>query len=66
MGSRKSKMMVATLVGVAMLAGVILASVKVMADNGSVVVELNITVPVACTLGGTGTDSHNATINNGQ
>ena len=31
-----------------------------------VVDEINITVPVSCTLSGTGQDSHNATINNGQ
>ena len=39
---------------------------NVSADNDSVVDEINITVPVSCTIGGTGMDTHNATINNGQ
>ena len=48
------------------LTGVVLASNMVKADDDSVVDEIDITVPVACTLGGTGMDTHNATINNGQ
>ena len=35
-------------------------------DDTNVVDQINITVPVACTLSGTGMSSHNATINNGQ
>lgn len=37
----------------------------VFADE-SVVDEVNITVPVSCTMSGTGMNTHNATINNGQ
>ena len=45
-----------------------LASHAVSADDGStsVVDEINITVPVSCTLSGTGMNTHNANINNGQ
>ena len=53
-------MVTTAMVGVGLISGV------VMADNDSVVDEINITVPVTCTLGGTGMDTHNATINNGQ
>ena len=35
-------------------------------DNTSVVDEINITVPVSCTMSGAGMDTHNAEINNGQ
>ena len=42
----------------------ILSSSTVSAD--SVVDKINITVPISCTLEGTGQNSHNATINNGQ
>lgn len=48
------------------LSGLALASSSVSADDDSVVDQINITVPVACTLSGTGTNSHNAEINNGQ
>ena len=44
----------------------ILSSTYVFADNDSVVDQINITVPVSCTMTGTGMDSHNAEINNGQ
>ena len=46
--------------------GIVLASNTVLADdNTSVVDEINITVPVSCTISGTGQNSHNANINNG-
>ena len=48
------------------LGGAALLSNIVSADNDSVVDQINITVPVACTLSGTGMNTHNATINNGQ
>ncbi|MBR3353166.1 hypothetical protein IKG49_01045 [Candidatus Saccharibacteria bacterium] len=44
----------------------ILASTYVSADdNTSVVDEISITVPMSCTMSGTGMDSHNTNINNG-
>lgn len=46
--------------------GVFLSSLHVSADNDSVVDKINIKVPVSCTLSGTGMDTHNAEINNGQ
>ena len=44
--------------------GALLASATVSAED-SVVDEINITVPVSCTISGTGMTSHNASINNG-
>ncbi len=55
------------LVGATVMLGTILSSHTVSAnDNTSVVDQINITVPVSCTMSGTGMDSHNAEINNGQ
>ena len=44
--------------------GYVLSSSVVSADD-TVIDEVNITVPVSCTLSGVGMNSHNATINNG-
>ena len=49
--------------GITILTGITLISNKVSADD--VVDEINITVPMSCTMSGTGQDSHNANINNG-
>ena len=58
--------LVATLTSITILTGTILASNTVLADdNTSVVDEINITVPVSCTISGTGMNTHNANINNG-
>ncbi len=55
-----------TLLGLTTLLGSILASSYVTAeDNTSVVDEINITVPISCTMSGTGMNSHNAEIANG-
>ena len=54
------------LITTTLLSGTILASTFVSADNDSVVDEINITVPVSCSLSGVGMNSHNATIANGQ
>lgn len=57
----------AVLTSMTMLTGTMLASNTASADDGtSVVDEINITVPVSCTLSGTGMNTHNASINNGQ
>ena len=50
---------------VTLLSGVALASSRVSAEDPSVVDQINITVPVACTMSGTGQTSHNATLNPG-
>ena len=54
------------LLSMAALSGALLMSSSVNADNDTVIDEVNITVPTACTLSGTGTGTHNAIINPGQ
>ena len=53
------------LVSLSLLSGIILASSTVSADDPSVVDQINITVPVSCTMTGTGMNTHNAEIANG-
>ena len=53
------------LTGITIIIGLILSSSIVSATNDSVVDEVSITVPVSCTMTGTGMDSHNAEITNG-
>ncbi len=53
------------LVSLSLLSGAILVSSTVSAEDPSVVDQINITVPMSCTMSGTGMDSHNANINNG-
>ena len=47
------------------ISGAFLMSASVSADNDSVVDEINITVPISCTMSGSGMTSHNASIPNG-
>ena len=58
-------MILGILLTVVALDGLVLSSTIVSADNDSAVDVINITVPVSCTLAGTGMTSHNATISNG-
>ena len=53
------------LITITLLSGLILTSSITSATDDSVVDEVNITVPVSCTLTGTGMNSHNAEIPNG-
>ncbi len=53
------------LVGLTLLSGLVLFSSPTFATDDSVVDEINITVPISCTLTGTGMNSHNANIANG-
>ena len=53
------------LVSLSLLSGAILVSSTVSAEDPSVVDEINITVPISCTMTGTGMNSHNAEIING-
>ena len=53
------------LLGLTTVLGMVLASSRVMAEDTSVVDQINITVPVSCTMSGTGMNSHNAEIANG-
>ena len=53
------------LITLTLLSGLILTSSTTSATDDSIVDEVNITVPVSCTLTGTGMNSHNAEIPNG-
>ncbi len=64
MNTNKLNLIPLSLASLTILAGTILVSSVVSADD-SVVDEINITVPLSCTLSGTGMDAHNAEINNG-
>ena len=57
--------LVIVLLSIVSSSGLVLSSSIVSADNDSAVDVINITVPVSCTLAGTGMTSHNATISNG-
>ena len=48
-----------------MMCGVMLASSTVLADDDAVVDEVSVTVPVACSMTGTGMNTHSAEIHNG-
>ena len=54
-----------SLASISLFAGSVLASTHVSAEDPSVVDQINITVPVSCTMSGTGMQSHNAEITNG-
>ena len=67
MNMNKLNLIPLSLAGLTILTGTILASSIVSADDDtSVVDQINITVPVSCTLSGTGMNTHNAEISNGQ
>ena len=53
------------LITITLLSGLILTSSTTSATDDSIVDEINITVPVSCTLSGTGMNTHNAEIPNG-
>ena len=53
------------LLGFSIVSGFILASSTVSADNDSSVDEVDITVPLSCTMSGSGMTSHSASIANG-
>ena len=55
-----------TLLSLTIVSGIMLSSSIVSADNDTVIDQVNITVPVSCTLSGNGMNSHNAEISNGQ
>ena len=63
--SNKYIMLVNTIITITLLSGLILTSSTTSATDDSIVDEVNITVPVSCTLTGTGMNSHNANIVNG-
>ena len=65
----KNKALIAPLglVGITILSGVFLMSSYSYAtsDNTDIVDEINITVPISCTMSGTGMTSHTANMSNG-
>ena len=65
MNTNKLNLIPLSLASLTILAGTILASSIVSADDNSTVDQINITVPMSCTMSGTGMDTHNANINNG-
>ena len=54
-----------SLLSLTALSGSLLISSDVNADNTDIIDQVNITVPVSCTLSGTGMNTHNADIANG-
>ena len=65
MNMNKLNLIPLSLAGLTILTGFILSSTTTSATDDSVVDEVNITVPVSCTLSGTGMNTHNANIVNG-
>ncbi|MDO5451818.1 MAG: FISUMP domain-containing protein [Candidatus Saccharibacteria bacterium] len=57
--------LLAALLSITAISGSILSSTTASADNDTVVDQINITVPVSCTMSGTGMTSHTAEIANG-
>ena len=53
------------MLGSAIAVSGVVFSTPLYADNDTVVDQFNITVPVACTMTGTGMNTHNATIGPG-
>ena len=53
------------LLGVLVFLAFMLSSPRVLADDDTVIDTVTIRVPASCTLAGVGTESHNASINNG-
>ena len=56
-------MVAGSFISITLLSGLVLSSSSVSADD--VVDQINITVPVSCTISGTGMGTHNANISNG-
>ena len=67
---RLSSILCGTILTLTLCLGAILSSTTVSAEGGNtntdIVDQINITVPVSCTMSGTGQNTHNAEINNGQ
>ena len=68
--THSSSILCGTILTLTLCLGAILSSHTVSAEGGNtntdIVDQINITVPVACTMSGTGQNTHNAEINNGQ
>ena len=64
--ARPRNLLVATLFIATAISGVALTIGTVSADSDTVVDQVNVTIPVSCTLSGNGMNTHNADIANGQ
>ena len=68
--THSSYILCSTMLTLTLCLGAILSSHTVSAEGGNtntdIVDQINITVPVSCTMSGTGQNTHNAEINNGQ
>ncbi|MBR2544007.1 hypothetical protein IKF04_01750, partial [Candidatus Saccharibacteria bacterium] len=68
--THSSSILCGTVLTLTLCLGAILSSTTVSAEGGNtntdIVDQINITVPVSCTMSGTGQNTHNAEINNGQ
>ncbi|MBR2544311.1 hypothetical protein IKF04_03370 [Candidatus Saccharibacteria bacterium] len=66
--THSSAILYGTMLTLTLCLGAILSSTTVSAEGGNtdIVDRINITVPVSCTMSGTGQNTHNAEINNGQ
>ena len=68
--THSSAILCGTILTLTLCLGAILSSHTVSAEGGNtntdIVDQINITVPVSCTMSGTGQNTHNAEINNGQ
>ena len=64
-GINTTNILVGILTILTILSGLFLSSNLVSADNDSVVDNINITIPISCTMSGTGMNTHNANVNNG-
>ena len=53
------------LISLTIITGLIMSSSMVLADDDSVTDEVSVEVPIACTMSGTGMNTHNAEIQNG-
>lgn len=65
MNSNKYLIVPTVLVAASLLSGALLVSNKVSADSDTVVDNVSVSVPVSCSIEGTGMNSHTASITNG-
>ena len=65
MNMNKLNLIPLSLAGLTILTGLILSSTTTSATDDSVIDQINITVPISCSLSGTGMSSHTANIVNG-
>ncbi|MBR3116066.1 hypothetical protein IKF30_02450 [Candidatus Saccharibacteria bacterium] len=60
-----STFLIYVILSLTLFSGLVLSSSAVSAEDNEVIDTVELTVPIACTMGGVGTNSHNASINPG-